>query len=476
MYKVSWFEARTCILSLHKKLTEKDLEPVRDCINFSRTTIDNQIKNSWDHNNEASDRYILDNLLVPLIKHSNNRRPTRYNSPAPVPNFDLVLWSLFNGTGIPERVAAEGLASFEELFRVRAVILVESDSVMRGLRDALNIDLWLPPEDLAEPVEIWRYDTIAEATANQHQVIGRYPDAVHLDFRAPTCKDDTAANPHAKGLHGQKSCVTFEAHAFSAAMTAQIGSYRYLMFMEFTLLVSQQSQQTWQALFGDSFTDDAAALGAPRRERTITTYPAIPPIDRPYYLKMVFPPTLIWPTPTAQEVFHQLPRATQERQMKDGKVYPAPMRTWLVKEGVFRFFGGRTTKNGRQVDWDSSTVYERWSVTSYMVYDTELGVERFFPRATMLSAFGLGGEEIQRLLDYRPCEDEVNCGITSRPCPNCTDLFACLGQAWNKESMVIQFERFLSLWSSCEVNGLRQLSGFSSPVHVCGTACPYMQC
>jgi hypothetical protein len=174
-------------------------------------------------------------------------------------------------------------------------------------------------------------------------------------------------------------------------------------------------------------------------------------------------------------VFHRLPQITQSRQMKDGKVYPAPMRTWLVKEGVYRYFGGKTHKNGVQYDWGNSSVYEQWSVTSWMVFDVLLGVERFFPRPTMLSAFGLSGKEIQRLVEYRPCEDVVNCGVTSRPCPNCTDLFACLGQAWNKEAMVIQFQRFISLWSSCEVDGLRQLSGFSSPVHVCGTACPYMQ-
>jgi hypothetical protein len=90
---------------------------------------------------------------------------------------------------------------------------------MNELRNTLNPELWQDREG-ALHIDIVRFSNVAVATAGQNEILRQYPDAIHLALCGPSCKDDSAANPHAKGL----SSVTFEIHLFLAALTAQVGS------------------------------------------------------------------------------------------------------------------------------------------------------------------------------------------------------------------------------------------------------------
>ena len=131
--------------------------------------------------------------------------------------------------------------------------------------------------------------------------------------------------------------------------------------------------------------------------------------------------------------------------------------------------------HGRMLDWRSLSAYEQWSVTAYTFYDHRLGTVRFFPRWLILAGFGLDLVQIRRLIEFRPCKEPLACGIIFRPCEDCTFVTKLFGQAWNKDAMRVQLERLFGLWSTQSLHGQFHLQGFSSPIHVCGPACPHKQ-
>jgi hypothetical protein len=255
-----------------------------------------------------------------------------------------------------------------------------------------------------------------------------------------------------------------------------VGVNRILAFWEFTLLNTPQMKDTWEACFGPGFTDEAAALGYAQRNRSCTSYPTMHQGPPPVFVPYVLPDPFTWPSKDGHKSLAMLSPASQRSQQRGGYPTPPPWRSWTATIGVYLYFGGKIDlPHGRTQTWDSLSPYEQWSVTAYTFYDHRLGTVRFFPRWLILAGFGLDLVQIRRLIEFRPCKEPLACGILFRPCEDCTFVSKLFGQAWNKDAMRTQLERLFGLWSTQSLHGQYHLQGFSSPIHVCGSACPHKQ-
>jgi len=252
-------------------------------------------------------------------------------------------------------------------------------------------------------------------------------------------------------------------HELLCLLNQTVGAQHYGSFTEWARPFHRQDAEEAIAIMGSLQEVDAYAWGGSIRLRWYMDYPQsrVMPLPLPRALTMV--QGFKWPVFGLQQ--HVKSWASVRRSLtRSHRLYPGPLRTYLVTELIPAWFGLNPRRS--RTDLDS---YEKASVLSHMVEDGN--EERLATVVQEMVWLGYPEHHAHLVLTtWGGCRDITTCGKNQPWCERCGSLLKEMGQGFN----VAVVSDLLCNWLTCWHNEDALASeGHTGPIHRCGAACPY---